>query len=185
MLEVRDLGLPGVREIVPRRFGDARGWFVESWNAARFADHGLQFDWVQDNQAFSAEAGTLRGMHWQRPPTAQTKLVRCLRGRVYDVAVDIRAGSPTFGKWVGLELTGETGNQILVPRGFAHAYLTLTPDAEVAYKVDAPYSAADEGAFRYDDPAVGIEWPWDGELLLSDKDAAAPLLADVDTGFSA
>ena len=183
MLEVRELGLPGVKEIVARRFGDPRGWFTETWNKARWEEAGLAFDWVQDNHAWSEAAGVMRGLHFQRPPFAQTKLVRALAGSVFDVAVDIRQGSPTFGQWVGLTLSAEAGNQILVPQGFAHGYMTLEPGAQVAYKVDAPYSKESEGGIRWDDPAIGIAWP-DLTAMLNDKDRDAPLLADADTGFT-
>lgn len=183
MLEVRELGLPGVKEIVTRRFGDDRGWFTETWNKARWEDAGLVFDWVQDNHAWSEQAGTVRALHFQRPPFAQTKLVRALAGSVFDVAVDIRRGSPTFGQWVGITLSAEAGNQILVPQGFAHGYMTLTPGAEVAYKVDAPYSKDSEGGIRWDDPAIGIAWP-DLPPILNDKDRDAPSLHDAETGFA-
>ncbi|CAN0572040.1 unnamed protein product, partial [Laminaria digitata] len=140
MLEIRELAIAGVFELIPRRFADDRGWFTENWNQQRFEDAGLTFDWCQDNHAYSEAAGVLRGLHFQKPPFAQTKLVRCLRGRIYDVAVDLRSGSPDYGKYVGLELSAEAGNQILVPQGFAHGYLTLEQACEVAYKVDAPYA---------------------------------------------
>lgn len=183
VLEIRELAIAGVFELTARRFADERGWFTESWNRQRFEDAGLTFDWSQDNHAFSAAAGVLRGLHFQKPPFAQTKLVRCLRGRIYDVALDLRAGSPDYGTYVGLELSAEAGNQILVPKGFAHGYLTLEPDCEVAYKVDAPYARDHEGSLRYDDPEVAVAWPDADKILLSEKDAAAPLLADLGRVF--
>jgi len=183
MIEVRPLGLEGVVEIIPRRFADTRGWFSETWNAARFVEAGLDCDWVQDNHAYSEHAGVVRALHFQRPPMAQAKLVRVVRGSVFDVAVDIRRGSPDFGRWVGITLTAAQGNQILVPRGFAHGYVTLEPDCEVVYKVDAPYSSAHEQGIAWADPAIGVSWPEVGPRVLSDKDREAPLLADVDTGF--
>lgn len=184
MLELRPTGLEGVVELRPRRFEDRRGWFTETWSAERFAGLGLDHHWVQDNHVFSSEPGTVRALHFQAPPMAQAKLVRALRGSVFDVAVDIRRGSPDFGRWAGVRLTAEEGNSILVPRGFAHGYITLTAGAEVAYKVDAPYSPEHERGIRWDDPAIGVEWPDAGEPVVNDRDRTAPLLADVDTGFS-
>ena len=139
-MQVRDLGLAGVVEIDLDRFGDARGFFSETWNAARFRDAGIDIDWVQDNHSLSVAPLVLRGLHYQMPPMAQDKLVRVVRGAIFDVAVDIRHGSPDFGKWVATELSSEKWNQILVPKGFAHGFLTLQPDTEVIYKVSAPYS---------------------------------------------
>jgi dTDP-4-dehydrorhamnose 3,5-epimerase len=185
MLDVRPLGLDGVFEIRPKRHGDARGFFSETWNQASMAEAGLDFGWVQDNHSFSAAKGVLRGLHYQLPPSAQDKLVRVSRGSVYDVAVDIRRGSPTFGQWVGLVLSAELWNQILVPKGYAHGFVTLEPDTEVQYKVTAPYDPACDRGIRFDDPAIAIEWPVGAaEVQLSDKDRAQPLLADSDTGFS-
>ncbi|WP_336511964.1 dTDP-4-dehydrorhamnose 3,5-epimerase [Sphingomonas arenae] len=183
MLEVRDLGL-GVREIRPRRFADERGFFSEVWNAETWREAGLELQFVQDNHSLSRARGVLRGLHFQSPPFAQEKLVRVTRGSVFDVAVDIRSGSPTFGQWVSVVLSAEAWNQVLVPAGFAHGFLTLEPDTEVQYKVTAPYSAAHDRAIRWNDPAIGIEWPLEeAELTLSAKDQAAPLLAQADTGF--
>ena len=184
MLDVRPLALEGVFEIRPARFGDDRGFFSEVWNAERMGEAGLELDIVQDNHSFSAARGVLRGLHFQVPPAAQDKLVRVSRGAVFDVAVDIRRGSPTFGKWVGLVVSAELWNQILVPKGFAHGFVTLEPNTEVQYKVSAPYRSDLDRAIRFDDPAIGIDWPVEAkDLILSAKDAAAPLLADVDTGF--
>ncbi len=184
MVEVRPLGLDGVVEIVPRRFGDDRGFFSEVYNATALAEAGIDMNFLQDNQSYSAAAGTLRGLHFQTPPVAQDKLLRVVRGAVFDVAVDIRKGSPDFGKWVGLEISARKWNQILVPAGFAHGFVTLEPDTEVIYKVSALYSARHDRAIRYDDPDIGIEWPVDGSaVILSAKDAAAPRLSEIDTGF--
>lgn len=184
MTSFRRLAIPEVIEITPARFGDHRGWFSEVYKRAAFEAEGIAIDWLQDNQSFSAQQGTVRGLHFQVPPTAQDKLVRVLRGAVFDVAVDIRKGSPSYGQWVGVELTAEAGNQLLVPIGFAHCFMTLTPDTEVLYKVSAPYSKADEGAIRWNDPALGIAWPELGVApVLSDKDLEAPLLADFDSPF--
>nr|WP_237219921.1 dTDP-4-dehydrorhamnose 3,5-epimerase [Sphingomonas arenae] len=174
----------GVREIRPRRFADERGFFSEVWNAETWREAGLELQFVQDNHSLSRARGVLRGLHFQSPPFAQEKLVRVTRGSVFDVAVDIRSGSPTFGQWVSVVLSAEAWNQVLVPAGFAHGFLTLEPDTEVQYKVTAPYSAAHDRAIRWNDPAIGIEWPLEeAELTLSAKDQAAPLLAQADTGF--
>ncbi|MEE2525644.1 dTDP-4-dehydrorhamnose 3,5-epimerase [Hyphobacterium sp. HN65] len=166
--------------IHPKRFGDDRGWFEEVWNAARFREQtGVETDFVQDNASRSKAAGTVRGLHVQSPPMAQAKLVRCPRGAIHDVIVDIRHGSPTFGKWAGVTLSEENGLQLWVPRGFAHGFATLQPDSEIAYKVDNPYSAEHDGGIFWNDPAIGIEWPFDtASAVLSDKDKAAPKLAD-------
>ena len=184
MLELRRLDIPDLVEITPRRFADERGFFCESWNRATWQAAGIDLDFVQDNHSLSRSRGVLRGLHFQVPPGAQDKLVRVSRGSVFDVAVDIRRGSPTFGKWAGLVLSAQLWNQILVPKGFAHGFVTLEPDTEVQYKVSAPYRAELDRAIRFDDPAIGIDWPVDkADLILSAKDSAAPLLADVDTGF--
>lgn len=177
--------LDGVLILEPRRFGDARGWFSETWNARTMADAGLDFTFVQDNQSHSAPRHTLRGLHFQRPPRAQDKLVRCLRGAILDVAVDIRRGSPTFGRWVGVELTADNGRQLLVPKGFLHGFLTLTDDCDVAYKCSDYYDPACDAAVRWDDPDLAVDWGLAGAApVLSDKDAAAPAFAAVDTPFT-
>ena len=184
MLEIRKLALPEILEVKPRKFGDDRGFFAETYNRERFHDHGVAIDWMQDNQSFSAEAFTLRGLHYQEPPFAQDKLVRVLKGRILDVAVDIRTGSPQFGRWVSLELSADDFNQILVPAGFAHGFLTLEPDTEVFYKVSARYSAEHDRSIRFDDPDIGIDWPLEGRTpILSAKDAAAPRLSQIQTPF--
>ncbi|MFV0473880.1 MAG: dTDP-4-dehydrorhamnose 3,5-epimerase [Pikeienuella sp.] len=178
-MQVADTEIPEVKLITPSRFGDDRGWFSETWNAARMKAAGLDFDFVQDNHSLSRPVHTLRGLHYQAPPFAQTKLVRAGRGRVLDVAVDVRPGSATYLKWVAAELTATGGEQLLVPQGFLHGFLTLEPDTEVLYKVDAPYAREADGAVRFDDPAIGIDWGVAaGDIVLSEKDAAAPLLAD-------
>ncbi|WP_322886101.1 dTDP-4-dehydrorhamnose 3,5-epimerase (plasmid) [Sinorhizobium medicae] len=177
MLEVRPLSLGGVLEIVPRKFGDERGFFSETFNAETLAAQGVELSFVQDNHSYSALAGTLRGLHYQLPPKAQAKLVRVVRGRVFDVVVDIRKGSPSFAKWLGLELSAERWNQILVPAGFAHGFVTLEPETEVLYKVTERYSAEHERSIRFDDPAIGIGWPVAADRLqLSAKDRNAALL---------
>ena len=184
MLEVRDLELDGVRELRPGRVGDERGFFSETWNEARWRDAGIDLHFVQDNHSLSSRRGVLRGLHFQAPPFAQAKLVRVTRGAVFDVAVDIRQGSSTFGRWTSTLLSAAEWNQLLIPEGFAHGFLTLEPDTEVQYKVTRPYSAEHDRAVRFNDPAIGIEWPIsDSELILSAKDRAAPMLADIDSGF--
>jgi dTDP-4-dehydrorhamnose 3,5-epimerase len=181
MLDVRPLELEGVFEIRPARHGDARGFFSEIWSRERFAEGGFDFEWVQDNHSMSAAKGVLRGLHYQLPPAAQAKLVRVTRGSVFDVAVDIRRGSPTFGRWAGLILSAELWNQVLVPAGFAHGFVTLEENVEVQYKVSAPYRPDLDRAIRFDDPAIGIEWPLSGDSVqLSAKDQAAPLLTQAD-----
>lgn len=183
-LDIRPLGLDGVVEIRPRKFGDDRGFFSETWNAEAMAEAGLDLPFVQDNHSYSAARGVLRGLHFQLPPAAQDKLVRVTRGAIFDVAVDIRRGSASFGRWVGLVVSAEEWNQILVPRGFAHGFVTLEEHTEVQYKVTAPYRPDLDRAIRFDDPAIGIEWPIAADAVrLSAKDAAAPLLQDVETGF--
>lgn len=185
-MEVRSLDLEGVKEITPRRFGDSRGFFSETYNEVRFQEAGLLTNWMQDNHSYSANPYVLRGLHFQTDPFAQDKLVRVLRGSIFDVAVDIRKGSPDYRKWVGVELTSDLGNQLLVPRGFAHGFLTLTPDVEVAYKVTNPYAPENDRSVAWNDPEIGIEWPLpDGATpVLSGKDADAPLLKDADNTFS-
>lgn len=185
MMQVRPLEIPEVMEIVPPRHGDHRGFFSEVWHRPRMAEKGLDIDWAQDNHSFSAARGVLRGMHYQTPPFAQAKLVRVARGSIYDVALDIRHGSPTFGRWVGLVVSAEKWNQILVPVGFAHGFVTLEPDCEVLYKASAPYSQAHDRSIRFDDPALAIEWPVKAaEITLSDKDRAAPTLAEAEPAFA-
>jgi dTDP-4-dehydrorhamnose 3,5-epimerase len=179
MLETRELGLPGVLELKPKRHGDARGWFQETWSAEGLRAAGLALNFVQDNHSYSAAKGVLRGLHYQLPPAAQDKLVRVTRGSIYDVAVDLRLGSPTYGKWTGLTLSAELGNQILVPAGFAHGFVTLEEHSEVQYKVTAPYRPDLERAIRWDDPAIGIDWPV-GDVQLSAKDGVAGALEDAE-----
>lgn len=167
--------IPEVLRLEPRRFRDARGFFAESWNSLLMREAGIDIDFVQDNQSFSLRAGTVRGLHCQVPPMAQTKLVRVARGAIRDVAVDIREGSPTFGRWVAETLSAENGRQLLVPKGFLHGFVTLEPETEVIYKVDAHYAPDCDRAVRFDDPALGIDWGIaPGSAVLSDKDAAAP-----------
>ncbi len=183
-MQSKRLEIEGLIEVVPVRHGDARGHFSETYNAARFAEAGIGASFVQDNHSYSAHAGVLRGLHFQAPPFAQDKLVRVVRGAVLDVAVDIRHGSPTFGKWLAVTLTAEEGNQLFIPAGFAHGFLTLEPSTEVIYKVSAPYSPDHDHSVAYDDPDLGIDWPLGGSApLLSPKDAAAPRLKDLPAIF--
>ncbi|MGH6658285.1 MAG: dTDP-4-dehydrorhamnose 3,5-epimerase [Sphingomicrobium sp.] len=177
MLEFRQLAIDGVLEIRPPRFGDERGFFAEVWSAQAWREAGIEVDFVQDNHSRSSSAGVLRGLHYQLGPLAQDKLIRVARGRIFDVAVDLRPGSVTFGKWVGAELSASEWNQLFVPKGCAHGFLTLEPESEVLYKVSAPYSPAHERAIRFDDPDLAIAWPIAPEaLILSDRDRAAPTL---------
>lgn len=181
---VRQLSLPEVLEIVPTKHGDDRGFFSETYNAGRFKEAGINLPWVQDNHSFSAPVGVVRGLHFQKPPFAQDKLVRVVKGAIIDIAVDIRRGSPRFGQWCSLIISEEKWNQILVPKGFAHGFMTLEPNTEVIYKVSEIYSPDHDSGIHYADPEVGVEWPFDGvEPTLSAKDQKAPLLRDVETGF--
>ena len=180
-MNVTETALPGVLLLEPRRFGDARGFFSESWNRKTLSEHGIDIDFVQDNHSVSAAAGTVRGLHFQSPPHAQAKLVRCGRGALFDVAVDIRKGSPTYGKWVGYELNQDNGLQLLIPEGFLHGFVTRAPDTEILYKCTDYYAPECDGAVAWD--SCGIDWGLDGDAVLSDKDAAAPALAEFDSPF--
>lgn len=184
-MQVEKTELDGVLILTPARHGDARGFFSESWNRRRMAEHGIEIDFVQDNHSFSSRVGTVRGLHFQAPPHAQAKLVRCGRGRLFDVAVDIRKGSPTFGRWVGVELSFDNGRQLLVPEGFLHGFVTLEPDTEVIYKCSDYYAPDCDGAVRFDDPDIGVDWGIAADqAVLSDKDRIAPLLREFDSPFS-
>jgi dTDP-4-dehydrorhamnose 3,5-epimerase len=180
-MKIEETPLSGVKILTPRRFGDARGFFSESWNKQVLADHGIDLDFVQDNHSMSATVGTVRGLHFQAPPHAQDKLVRCGQGALFDVAVDIRRGSPTYGQWFGLELSAQNGRQLLVPAGFLHGFITRTPDTEIIYKCTDYYAPDCDGAVAWD--SCGIEWDHGGAAVLSDKDAAAPALAVFDSPF--
>jgi dTDP-4-dehydrorhamnose 3,5-epimerase len=182
---VEPTALADVLILTPRRFSDARGWFCETWNRETLLAHGIDTAFVQDNHAFTERRGTVRGLHFQRPPRAQAKLVRCTRGAIRDVAVDIRKGSPSFGRWVAVELSAENGRQLLVPVGFLHGYATLTDTTEVLYKCSDTYAPDCDGAVRFDDPEIGIDWGIDpASAILSDKDRAAPLLRNFATPFT-
>jgi dTDP-4-dehydrorhamnose 3,5-epimerase len=172
------------RIIVPKRHTDQRGWFSESFHKDRLAQMGITLPFVQDNQSSSDRRGTLRGLHFQLPPMAQAKLVGVLRGRILDVAVDLRRGSPTYGKYVAAELSAEIGNQLYIPIGFAHGYLTLADDVLVMYKVSEYYASAFDRGIRWNDPDIGIAWPMhDTEMITSDKDRQLPLLKDFISSF--
>ncbi|MBX3497343.1 MAG: dTDP-4-dehydrorhamnose 3,5-epimerase [Parvibaculum sp.] len=184
MLEIEETSIPGVRIVRPRRFGDARGYFAETFNRRALAEAGIDIDFVQDNESLSAAPGTVRGLHFQTPDFAQTKLVRVLTGAILDVALDIRRGSPSFGAHVAVELSAENGKQLLVPKGFAHGFCTLAPDTRVFYKVDAYYSEAHDAGLLWNDPDLAIDWPvTPGKAMLSEKDTRLPRLADFDTPF--
>lgn len=167
------------------RYGDDRGWFSEAWSRARFAAAGIDCDFVQDNHSRSEPMGVVRGLHFQKPPYAQAKLVRCVRGAILDVVVDLRAGSPTFGRHHAVELTAESGDQLFVPPCFAHGFATLQPGTEVIYKVSAPYAPAYETGLAWDDPDLGIGWPVAAsEAVLAERDRNWPRLRDLETPFS-
>ena len=175
-----------VQLIVPKRFGDRRGWFTEVYSEPAFAKLGITCRFVQDNHSLSVPQYTLRGLHFQIPPRGQDKLVRCIRGRIFDVAVDVRSGSPTYGQWAGTELSAENGHQLFIPIGFAHGFVTLEPDCEVAYKCSDTYAPDCDQGVRWDDPAIGIDWPIPigAAPELSPKDIAQPLLAHFDSPFA-
>lgn len=167
--------------MTPARHGDARGFFSESWNSDRMRTHGFDIEFVQDNHSFSSKAGTLRGLHFQAPPHAQDKLVRCGRGALFDVAVDIRVGSPTYGKWYGLELSFDNGKQLLVPKGFLHGFVALTDDCEIIYKCSDYYAPECDGSVLWS--SCGIDWPLQGDPILSDKDTKAIAFSDFQSPF--
>ncbi|MFG1288829.1 dTDP-4-dehydrorhamnose 3,5-epimerase [Xanthobacter versatilis] len=183
MTAFQALDLPEVILVTPRRFGDARGYFSETYVKPLYAANGIVADFVQDNESLSALPGTVRGLHMQAPPFAQAKLVRVLSGAIFDVAVDVRKGSPTYGRWAGARLTAEGGEQLFVPQGFAHGFCTLAPDTRVAYKVDAFYDRASECGIIWNDPALAIDWRFTGETILSEKDQILPRLKDFDSPF--
>ena len=173
------LSIPDVILIAPRRFADTRGYFMVTYEEGEFRRLGLP-DFVQDNQAHSVRAGTIRGLHFQRLPHEQGKLVRVLKGAAFDVAVDIRQGSPTFGEWTAVTLTAQSAEQLFVPRGFAHGYCTLEDDTEIAYKCDSVYVPAADAGFLFSDPTVGVDWPVAAEAAVtSDKDRALPSFTDL------
>jgi dTDP-4-dehydrorhamnose 3,5-epimerase len=181
---VEDTAIPAVKIVTPKKFGDHRGFFSEVYSAKAWREAGLDYQFVQDNHSYSAEAGVIRGLHFQTEPFGQTKLVRVARGRVRDVAVDLRRGSPTFGRHVAVELSAANWRQLLVPVGFAHGFCALEPDCEVLYKVTNVYSPAHDKGLAFDDPALGIDWGVDfSRAVLSDKDRKHPRLADLGPQF--
>ncbi len=181
-MKIINTDIEGVYIIEPKVFRDHRGWFLETYSKEKLAEQGINVDFVQDNHSFSAKKGIIRGLHFQINPMAQAKLVRCTGGKILDVAVDIRVGSPTYKKWVAVELSEENKRQFFIPKGFAHGFVTLTDNVEVQYKVDEYYSPENDRSIRYDDPDIGINWGIDNPIL-SDKDIKAPLLKNSDFNF--
>lgn len=183
-IQIETTELSGVVMITPNRYSDGRGWFSETWNAEAMKSAGLGLEWVQDNHSYSAAKGTLRGLHFQRPPHAQDKLVRCPRGRILDVAVDARRGSVNYGRWTARVLSAELGNQLFIPKGFLHGFITLTENSEVQYKCSDYYAPDFDGTVRWDDPELQIGWLLDGNIpQLSEKDANAPYFRDFENPF--
>lgn len=183
-MEVTETKLSGVKLLTPQRFGDHRGFFAETYSRRLYVEKGLCDEFVQDNHSLSAAVGTVRGLHFQAPPNAQAKLVRCGRGAIYDVVVDIRRGSPTYGSWAGYNLSAENGTQLYIPVGFAHGFATLEPDSEIVYRCSDYYAPKTEGALRWNDPDIGIEWPLTVEPVLSEKDAIGNSFADFESPFT-
>lgn len=183
-MQVEQTAIPGVLIFRPERHCDDRGCLAETWNRRQLAEVGVDIDFVQDNHSVSAKEGTLRGLHMQTPPFAQDKLVRCGRGRLFDVAVDIRVDSPNYRQWIGVELSAENAKQLLVPRGFLHGFVTREPDTEIVYKCSNYYAPDCDRAVRFDDPDIGIDWGLTSDPVLSAKDIAAPRLKDLDNPFN-
>lgn len=184
-MDVKDLSLPGLKLLKPRRFADSRGYFSETYNERTFAQAGITIKFIQDNQSVSASTGTVRALHFQLPPAPQTKLVRVLHGSIFDVGVDLRTGSPTYGRWEGVTISAEGGEQLLVPRGFAHGFCTLEPNSVVAYKVDEFYAPASDSGLIWNDPDLAIAWPVAaGAAVLSDKDQKLGRFRDFKSPFA-
>jgi dTDP-4-dehydrorhamnose 3,5-epimerase len=182
---IEALELDGIHLVRAKQFNDSRGYFMETWSRDAFRQLGIDSNFVQDNQSLSARRGTVRGLHYQSPPYAQAKLIRVLRGAVYDVVVDLRVGSPNFGQWCGTELSADSAAQLYVPRGFAHGFMTLEDDTVVAYRVDAPYAPSFDAGVHWLDSTIGIDWPIDArDATLSAKDMALPSLADIRSPFA-
>jgi dTDP-4-dehydrorhamnose 3,5-epimerase len=181
-LSTMPLDLPDLLLVEPTRFGDDRGYFEETWNRRTSAALGIDVDFVQDNHSMSVPVGTLRGLHFQSPPHAQDKLVRCTRGSIYDVAVDIRVGSPAYGHWAGATLSAENGRQLFIPRGFLHGFVTLEPHTEVQYKCSDYYAPQSDGTVHWN--SVGIDWPLSDDPVLSEKDASAPHFSGFQSPFT-
>ena len=182
-MKVEDTQLLGCKIITPPRFGDDRGFFMETYSKPKLLAAGIEADFVQDNHSMSAQVGTLRGLHYQSPPHAQDKLVRVTKGRVIDVAVDVRKGSPSYGQHVAVELSAENGKQLFIPKGFLHGFVTLEPDCEFLYKVSDIYAPACDGSVAWNDPELAVNWGYDGEVTLSQKDKDAPLFSNWDNPF--
>ncbi|MCU7557545.1 dTDP-4-dehydrorhamnose 3,5-epimerase [Macrococcus capreoli] len=182
-MDIISTKLKEVKVIVPKVFGDDRGWFMETYNHQKFIDQDINCDFIQDNHSFSKEIGTLRGLHFQKAPFAQAKLVRCTKGKIFDVAVDIRKNSPTYLEWVGVELTEENKKQLFIPRGFAHGFVTLSEDVEVQYKVDNVYSPENDRSIIWNDSNINIDWPINENVILSEKDKNAKSIIDTDNNF--
>ncbi|GLI19871.1 dTDP-4-dehydrorhamnose 3,5-epimerase [Tepidanaerobacter syntrophicus] len=181
-MKVINTAIEGIYIIKPQVFEDPRGWFMETYSKEKLAKQGIDIDFIQDNHSFSTNRGTIRGLHFQINPKAQAKLVRCTRGRILDVAVDIRKGSPTYKKWVSVELSEENKKQLFIPKGFAHGFATLTDNVEIQYKVDEYYSPENDRSIRFDDPEINVDWGIENPIL-SEKDMKAPLLKDSDNNF--
>jgi dTDP-4-dehydrorhamnose 3,5-epimerase len=181
-VKITETELKGVYIIEPQVFGDSRGWFYESYSQKKLSDMGIDITFVQDNHSYNEKSGILRGLHFQNNPKAQTKLLRCSAGRIIDVAVDIRKGSPNYKKWVAVELSAGNYRQLFIPKGFAHGYLTLTDNVEVQYKVDEYYAPEQDRSIRFDDPTIGVKWNF-ANPQLSEKDLKGPLLDDSDCNF--
>ena len=183
-MKILETSLPEVKIIEPKVFGDHRGWFMETYSDEWFKKLGMTIGFVQDNHSFSASKGTLRGLHYQLEPKSQAKLVRCTKGAIFDVAVDIRKSSPTFGKWFSIELSSDNKKQLFIPKGFAHGFMTLTDNVEVQYKVDEIYAPDYDRGIIWNDPAIGINWPINLIPILSAKDQTSPLLAEAENNFT-
>jgi len=173
----------GLYILEPKVFGDHRGWFIENYSYEKLKQNGIDITFIQDNHSFSSKIGTLRGLHFQKSPKAQTKLIRCTKGMILDVVVDIRQGSPTYKKWLAVELSEENKKQLLIPKGFAHGFVTLSNNVEVQYKVDENYSPENDRSILYNDPDLAIDWGISNPIL-SEKDLKAPLLKNCDTNFN-
>lgn len=182
MINVQKTILDGAYIIEPRSFGDNRGWFMESYSKRDMEAVGINIDFVQDNRSYSAKKGIIRGLHFQRNPMAQAKLITCIRGEILDVAVDLRKASPTYKQWISVELTAENRKELLIPKGFAHGFVTLSDDVEIMYKCDEFYSPEHDGGIRFDDPDIGVEWGVT-DPILSEKDTNAPFLKDIELDF--
>ncbi|MGG0739348.1 dTDP-4-dehydrorhamnose 3,5-epimerase [Niallia taxi] len=182
-MKIIDTFIEGLKILEPTLYGDHRGWFMETYNDSVLQEVGINIQFIQDNHSFSAVRGTLRGLHYQLNPMAQTKLVRCTKGVIYDVAVDIRKGSPTYGKWFGIELSAENKKQLLIPPGFAHGFMTVTDDVEVQYKVDSLYAPEFDRGIVWNDTTINVGWPISIKPVLSAKDENAPMLKDTDNNF--